>query len=96
VLNKAKVNYKSDIASQVSQLPSFTKVALTYKLFPQSKRRTDLGNVIAIHQKFFEDALVELGKIPDDDYKHVVKITQLFGKVDKDNPRIEISIEEIL
>lgn len=80
---------------QIEALPVFTKIQIDYVLYPASRRRTDLGNVISIHQKFFEDAICEMGKIEDDDYKHIIKTTNNFGCVDKDNPRVEAIITEI-
>lgn len=91
-LNKAKINYKAVMYDQIIKLPCYERVTIDYKLYPKSKRRTDIGNVISIHQKFFEDALVELGRIEDDDYTHIISSTQSFGEVDKYNPRVEITI----
>jgi hypothetical protein len=48
----------------------------------------------AIQRKFFEDALVELGYLTDDNYLHVLGASDDFGGVEKDNPRIEITITE--
>ena len=94
-LNKVKINYKEAVKEQLGQLPSYNKVIIEYKLFPKSQRRTDIGNVTSVHQKFFEDSLVEVGKIIDDSYDHVLMSLQSFGEVDKDNPRVEIRIIEI-
>ena len=63
VLNKAKVLYKEIITPQIASLSLFTRVKVIYTYYPPTKRRTDLGNVLSIHQKFFEDAFVEAGKI---------------------------------
>ena len=95
VLNKAKVNYKAIIAEQLSVLEPLKKVKIHYKLFPKTRRRTDIGNVISIHKKFFEDALSESGLIPDDDYEHFVANSEDFGGVDKINPRVEIYITDL-
>ena len=92
VLNKAKVNYKCLVADQVRKLERFKKIAINYVLYPKTKRKTDIGNVISIHKKFFEDALSELGVIPDDDYRHIVHSSEEFGGVDKENGRVEIFI----
>jgi len=62
---------------------------------PKTARRTDLGNVLSVHQKYFEDALVELGCIPDDDYKHIVRTTFVFGEKDKNDPRVIITVKEL-
>lgn len=75
-------------------LPPFEKIAVQYKLFPKSKRRTDLGNVLSIHEKFFLDALVEYERLPDDDYKHMIASFHSFGEIDTFNPRVEIIITE--
>ena len=93
VLNKAKINYKAIMAEQILKLPKMERVRLTYTLFPSSRRVMDLGNVLPIHAKFFEDALVELKRLPDDDYKHMIESSSKFGRVDKDNGRVEINIE---
>jgi hypothetical protein len=45
--------------------------------------------------KFFADALVELGKLPDDNYLHVPEINFRMGAIDSSNPRVEIFIKEI-
>lgn len=92
VLNKAKIAYKTAIAEQVARLDKAEKVSIHYTLYPKTKRLTDIGNVVSIHKKFFEDAIVELGIIPDDNYRHVVSSSESFGSVDKINPRVEIRI----
>ena len=92
ILNKAKINYKAIINEQIKDLEPMDKVCINYTLFPKSKRLTDIGNVVSIHKKFIEDALVELGKLPDDNYNHVLGSSECFGYVDKDNPRVEANI----
>jgi len=94
-LNTVKVKYKEIMKEQIEQLPVFNKIIIHYKLFPKNKRLFDIGNVTSIHKKFFEDALVEFGRITDDNYLFVVGSTESFGGVDKDNPRVEITIEEL-
>lgn len=41
------------------------------------------------------DALVEMGKMPDDNYEHLANIQYVFGGYDKANPRVEIYLEDI-
>jgi Holliday junction resolvase RusA-like endonuclease len=94
-LNKAKKDYKAEIQSQFAGIPVMQRVELTFTLYPKTKRLCDISNVLSIHDKFFCDALVEAGKIPDDNYLHLKKVTYMMGEVDKDNPRVEIFIEEI-
>ncbi|WVI66551.1 hypothetical protein pVco7_gp105 [Vibrio phage pVco-7] len=87
--------YKDMVKLPILNLPSFTKVRIEYVLYPKTKRKTDVANVCSIHDKFFSDALVELGKLPEDNYEHLVEVTYRFGHVDKDNPRVDITITEV-
>ena len=92
-LSSVKIKYKAQVHNQIELLPQLHRISLTFILYPKTRRRTDTTNVCCIHDKFFADALVEHGKIPDDDYTHIVKTTYLFGEVDKENPRVEIHIK---
>ena len=94
-LNKAKINYKKIMAEQVSRLPKMQKIKAVFVLYPKTKRRTDTANVCSIHDKFIADAIVEAGKLPDDNYTHWIESTYKFGCVDKDNPRVEINIIDL-
>ena len=94
-LNGVKVKYKAIIQDQLDLLPELTRIRLELVLYPKTKRRMDLTNMLSIQDKFFCDALVESKKIPDDDYLHIVSTTYSFGEVDKENPRTEIHITEI-
>lgn len=94
-LNKVKVEYKEAVREQVEKLPIYNKVMIHYEVYPKTQRKTDIGNVVAIHKKFFEDALVELGRIPDDSFDHVIGSSESFGCVDNTNPRVEIQIIEV-
>lgn len=96
VLNKAKVEYKNALAEQINALPEFTTAKIHYTVYPKDRRDPDVGNVVSIHQKFFEDALVELGKLPDDSSKYILWSSQSFGEISRDNPRVEITITATL
>lgn len=93
-LNATKKKYKLLMRDQIKHLPPFEKVHITYTLFPKTKRLCDVANMCTIHDKYFCDALVEFGKLPEDNYLHLPEVVYRIGKVDKDNPRIEILIEE--
>jgi hypothetical protein len=94
-LSSVKIKYKAQVYNQLELMPAFTRIGLTFILYPKTRRKTDLTNVCCIHDKFFADALVESGKIPDDDYKHIVETNYRFGGVDPTYPRVEIYITEI-
>ena len=94
-LNKAKLNDTAIMAEQIGQMEKAGQAEIHYRLFPKTKRLTDIGNVISIHKKFFEDALVEMGVLEDDNYKFVIGSSETFGGVDPDNPRVEIKVIDI-
>jgi len=94
-LNGVKIKYKALVQDQVDLLPEMDRCRLELTLFPKTKRRMDLTNMLSIQDKFICDAIVEAGKLPDDDYHHIVSTTYLFGEVDKENPRAEIHIQEL-
>jgi len=91
-LNSAKATFKDAVAEQVMQLPDLANIQLEYTLYPATKRLCDISNICSIVDKFFCDAVVELGKLPDDNYTHLNKITYQIGEVDKHNPRVEVRI----
>ena len=93
--NKAKIQYKKDIDYQISQLFKFDKISITYILFPATKRKTDISNVLSVHDKFACDAVVEKGVLSDDDYTVIPEVIYKFGEVDKKDPRVEIHINPI-
>lgn len=95
VLNQAKIIYKEAMQEQIQKIPELKKIAALYTLFPKTKRLTDIHNVCIIHEKFFMDALVEAGKLPDDNYLYYCETVYRFGIVDPSNPRVEIEIYEL-
>ncbi|WP_289146978.1 hypothetical protein [uncultured Megamonas sp.] len=56
----------------------------------KTKRAYDVSNICSIHSKFFLDALVELGKLKDDNYNFLPIEVYTRGTPDKDNPRVDI------
>ena len=94
-LNNAKAEFKRVMTEQIQALPVFKVISLTYVFYPKTKHLSDLGNICSVVDKFFADALVELGKLPDDNYLHVPEINFRMGAIDSSNPRVEIIIKEI-
>jgi len=96
-LNNTKKEYESVMENQIQfKIPKpMKRVSVTYVVYPQTRRKFDLMNVVSIHSKYFLDTLVKLGKLPDDSYDYVIKESTAFGGVDKDNPRVEIIIEDL-
>jgi len=94
-LNTVKKQYKVLVQDQIDLLPKLDIIRLELILYPKTHRKTDITNVCCIHDKFICDAIVESGKLQDDDYKHIISTTYSFGEVDKVNPRVKIHIQEI-
>ncbi len=94
-LNVAKIKYKQAIVDQIQDKPRYEKIAILYQVFKGDNRRFDIGNVLSIHQKFFEDALVECGKLPDDKASNIPMVLYTDGGIDRDNPRVEIKVYNI-
>jgi len=95
VSNQAKILFKQQVLPQILWLPKMDKITIEYILFPKTQRRCDLDNMCCVIHKFFCDALVEIEKLPDDNYDHVVGLGFVFGAVDKNNPRVEANINVV-
>ncbi len=91
-LNNAKIAFKAAVKHLIQSLPVFDWVEFEYIFFPGSAREMDTANFASIVDKFFSDAFVEFGKIPDDNYKYLRKKTEYFGAIDRINPRMDVII----
>lgn len=96
VLNKLKIKYKELMEDNIKKLNTYKRCRLVYVVYKGDKRRFDISNICAVHDKFFCDAMVELGKIPDDCCDNIPEVIYKFGGIDKANPRVEIYIEEVV
>ncbi len=95
VNNQAKKVYKDLMKEQLENLEIETPVEITYQVFKPSKRSLDKMNVVSIASKFFLDAVTEYGCWDDDNDDNVKTETILPTEIDKDNPRVEITIKTI-
>lgn len=83
------------MAPYILKLPVFTRIEIIYTLYPKTKRKCDVANVLSVVDKYFSDALVEFGRIEDDNYDFIPKVVYEMGEVDKEWPRATITIKEI-
>ena len=81
------------IAGSVPHFRNPVEVSFTW--FEKCLRR-DPDNISGGGTKFILDALVELGRIPNDTRRWIKGINHSFPEPDKENPRVEVSIKEIL
>ncbi len=81
---------KAEIYNSYKRLPRYKEaVFLSYKWYEPNDRR-DSDNIV-FAQKFVQDAFVSLGILPDDNRKYISGFSHLVY-VDKENPRIEVTI----
>jgi len=69
-------------------------IEIHYRFFEKNTKR-DRGNIGAMADKVFEDALQKANIIHSDDWYHVVGIYYDEFSVDNKSPRIEIEIVEV-
>ena len=95
VNNQCKKMYKELMREQLEGRKIDTPVEITYQVFKPSKRSLDKMNVVSIASKYFLDAVTEYGCWEDDNDDNVKTEIILPTVIDRDNPRIEITIKTI-
>lgn len=97
VSNKIKVKYKELVKSELTELNvkqgQLDNKQIIYTLYWATKRKVDISNVLCIVDKFFCDAVVELGYLTDDNYNYLKDIRFEWGGYSKDCERVEIEIK---
>lgn len=104
--NRGKYGWRSGAAMAEQQLqivewaiararlkPVGRLVHLRFDYFEKDRRR-DKDNVAGVAHKFIIDGLVKMGILNDDNWNHVDGFEDHF-EVDKENPRIEVTITEV-
>ena len=90
--------FKEAVTSQILALPDLTalwgQIHLHYTMYPPTFQRRDLMNAVSVIDKYFSDALVELGKLADDDLDNIRSLSCIAENVDKANPRMEVVITQ--
>ena len=90
--SKAKKRFKQMIMPQLLTLdPIEGKIKISYKYYAK-RNGTDNDNFCSVVKKFCQDALVETGLIDDDNCEFIVKSSEEYIEVDRDNPRVEAFI----
>ena len=88
--------FKESVGPQILALPDLTllwgQIHLHYSMYPPSRQRRDLMNAVSVIDKYFSDALVEFGKLQDDDLDNIRSLSCKIETVDKANPRMEVVI----
>ena len=91
--NNAKKKFKKMIQDQLDELPVFTgKISIHYEYYAKANNSPDLDNFVAVVKKFFQDALVECGRLEDDNVNFIISNSEAYMGVDKKAPRVEAFI----
>lgn len=90
--NSMKQAYQRRLAYYLEVLPELTNPVRITFTWCEANRRRDYDN-IAFAKKFILDALVRLGKLPDDNRKHVIGFTDRFALAD--DYAVILDIEEV-
>lgn len=93
--NQAKKKFCEIISDQIIALPKMNKVMLGFLYFSPDRRMSDLDNWCSVSNKFFQDCLVNAGKVKDDNYKTIKPIVYDYGGVSRTKKGfIKIHIKE--
>lgn len=91
--NNMKKKFKSIIAPQFSNInPVNGQISIKFIYYAARNNSPDLDNFTSVVKKFFQDALVELGIIPEDNVNYIISTSEFYGGIDKENPRVEAFI----
>lgn len=93
--NNIKKKYKETIASQLKGIKFTKPIQLRFISIRPDRRKVDRANVLSVHEKFFCDALVELGCLPDDNDNFITRTIYESNGIEKDKGRVIIEITEL-
>lgn len=93
--NQAKAIYCEQMKEQLIGVKFEKPISIIFVLFKKDKRKIDRANVLSIVEKFFCDTLVHYGCIEDDNDDYIFSTEYFTGGIDRENPRVEISIREV-
>ena len=81
------------IRQQLRDLHITSPVIIHYTFYELNKQR-DKDNILSCAMKFIQDSLVKTKVLKNDGWKEIENFTHEF-RVDKNNPRIEVILEEV-
>jgi len=94
VYSKLKADATNICRLSCLRLPRINFKMHLHIIYHCKNKRKDKDN-IAVAKKFILDGLIEAGKIRNDGWKEVEGWTEEF-RVDKNNPRIEVIINDVI
>lgn len=90
--NAIKRKFCEILESELEGIKFTDKIKIRFVLFKGSNRKIDRSNVLSVVEKFFCDALVHYGCIVDDNDEYIESTHYYTGGIDRDDPRVEITI----
>lgn len=77
------------------RLPTFDGPVYMYYSWVEKDRRRDKDNIAAFGRKVIQDALIKAGVLKNDGWANITGFSDAFS-VDKDGPRVEVIIVDML
>lgn len=71
-------------------------IHMHFTYFHGSRHLMDLDNAVSVIRKFLQDSLVELGYLPEDDWRFIPSSSEEFGGIDPKNGRMEVTITTVI
>jgi len=93
--NQVKEKYCDDMELQLSGVKFDRPIKIKFVLWRARGGRLDRSNILSVVEKFFCDALVHYGCIKDDDDNHIISTQYETGGIDREYPRVEITIAKV-
>ena len=91
--DKAKVIYAELVKEQLTSVDGpIGKIHIQYDYYAAMNNSPDLDNFVGAAKKFFQDAMVKHGFIPEDNVNVIVSSSDAYKGIDRKNPRIEARI----
>jgi Holliday junction resolvase RusA-like endonuclease len=91
---KKKAMHVVACAIDLARIPKFINPVTIHMQFVESNARRDRDNVTSGGSKIIMDTLTHKGIIPNDTRRWVTNITHATDVIDKEHPRVMVSITE--
>ena len=92
--NNLKKEFKRVITPMIPDV-YYERFTVTYTVYLPNKLKRDISNICSVVDKFFVDALVELKKVPEDNYEHLPLITYKYGDITPKNGKVVAHVQEV-
>lgn len=94
IKNNCKVQFTKDV-THLLDFKIDGEIEIEYNYYAPDRRKRDLMNVIAVVDKFFQDAMVNSNCIESDDTSIVKRVKCNYIGIDRENPRLMATIKKI-